>query len=93
MKIWLSGEGTDIMVKHMGCGPGLWVVLLKNLLGVEILSKNALILCKKENHPKFHLVHPKYPHMLLKYPSKMGYLRCDSRGIFVTGTYPRSGNS
>jgi hypothetical protein len=25
-------------------------------------------------------------------PPKMGFLRCDSRGIYVTGTYPRSGS-
>jgi len=71
-----------------------WVVgcAFENLLSMEIPSKNGLILCKKI-HPLLHLGHPKYPYMLLKYPSKMGYLRCDSRGIYVTGTYPWSRNS
>jgi hypothetical protein len=72
MKIWLSGEGTDIIVKLVGCRSGLWLVLLQaswkwNMGNVQ--SKNALILHKK-NDSLFHLVHPKYPYILLKYPSK-----------------------
>jgi hypothetical protein len=43
-------------------GVQTWVVgcAFENLLGVEILSKNALIL-HKNIHPLFHLAHPKYP--------------------------------
>ncbi len=63
-----------IMVKLMGCGPGLRVGLLKvswawNMS--NITSKIALILCKKI-HPLFHLARLKYHYTLLKYPSKNG---------------------
>jgi hypothetical protein len=53
------------------CGVQTWVVgcAFENLLGMEIPSKNALTLCKKI-HPLLHFAHPKYPHMLLKYPTK-----------------------
>jgi hypothetical protein len=72
MKMGPAWEGTDVMVKLVGCGPGLWIVLLQvswvwNMR--NITSKNALILCKK-NHPLFHLVHLKYPCILLKYLTK-----------------------
>jgi hypothetical protein len=74
MKIGPSWEGTDVMVKLVGCGHGLWVVLLQvswawNMR--NITSKNALILHEKI-HPLFHLTHPKYPYILLKYLSKNG---------------------
>jgi hypothetical protein len=29
MKIWPSEEGTDIMVKLLGCRPGFWLALLQ----------------------------------------------------------------
>jgi hypothetical protein len=47
MKIWLSEEGMDIMAKN--CRVRTWIVgcAFKNLFGMEILSKNALILGKK----------------------------------------------
>jgi hypothetical protein len=68
----VRGECGYIMVKLVGCGPVLWVVLLQvswawNMS--QIPSKNALILCKKM-HPLFHFAHPKYPYIMLKYPSK-----------------------
>ncbi len=84
MKIWPLWEGTDIMVKLVGCGPGLWVVLLQvswvwNVS--NITSKNALYDVKKSilysmrslNSPTFYS----------NTPPKMGYLRCDSRAIYV----------
>ncbi len=93
MKIEPLWEGTDFMVKLEECGPGLWVVLLQVSWGWNMshVSSKTLILCKKI-HPLFHLAHPKYPYILLKYLSKMGYMRCDRRGIYLTGTYPWSGN-
>jgi hypothetical protein len=55
------------------CGVWTWVVgcAFENLLVVESPSKNTLIV-RKEKRPEFHLLHPKYPYMLLKYPSKNG---------------------
>jgi hypothetical protein len=45
-------------------------------------------------HPLFHLAHTKYPCISLKkYLSENGVLRFDSRGVYITGTYPRSRNS
>jgi hypothetical protein len=59
-----------IMVKLVGCGPVVDCAFV-NILGVEIPSKNALLL-RKKIHPLFHLAHPKYQYIVLKYPSKNG---------------------
>ncbi len=74
MKIGPPWEVADVMVKLVGCQPRLWVVLLQvswaqNMSNIP--SKNALILQKK-NHHLLHLAQPKYPCILLKYPSKNG---------------------
>jgi hypothetical protein len=66
----------DIMVKLVGWGPGLWVVLLKIYWVWNTsndLSKNALILLIKF-HPLFHLAHPKYTYCTLhsNIPKKWG---------------------
>ncbi len=53
----------------------------------NIPSKNTLILPKKI-HPLFHLMHPKNPTFCSNTPKKRGYLRCDSRGIYVPGNIP-----
>jgi hypothetical protein len=76
MKVRLSWEVTDVMVKFVGCRPGLWVVLLQvswvlNMSNIK--SKNALIL-RKKIHSLFHLAHQKYTYIFLKYPSKNGVL-------------------
>jgi hypothetical protein len=53
-----------------------WVVgfALASLLGVEYKKyyiQKSLDVTKKI-HPLFHLAHPKYPYILLKYPFKNG---------------------
>jgi hypothetical protein len=95
IKIGLSWEGMDVMVKLLGCRPGLWVVLLQvswawNMSNIP--SKNALILRKKNPSviPSFKAEIPL--HFAQIPPQQMGYLRCDSRGIYITGTYPGSRN-
>jgi hypothetical protein len=80
-----------IMVKSVGCGPGLWVVLLKISWAWNISndpSKKALILCKTKSILYSILGNQNTPTLHSNTPPKMGYLRCDSRGIYVTGTYP-----
>jgi hypothetical protein len=59
-----------IIVELVGCGPVVGCAL-KISWAWNNPSKNALILHKKI-HPLFHLVHPKYPYIVLKYPSKNG---------------------
>ncbi len=87
------------VVGGYGCHVRTWVVgcALASLLGVEYeqsyIQKCLDITWKK--HPLFHFAHKKYPYILLKYPSiKLGIwdVTCDSKGIYVTGTYPRSRN-
>jgi len=54
--------------------------------GRGILKKSIeepLDVVEKKIHPPFHLARRTYPYVLLKYsPKKVGYVRCDSRGIF-----------
>jgi hypothetical protein len=95
MKIWLSGEGMDIMVKLMGYGPRLWVVLLQvswawNMSNIP--SKNALIL-RKKNPSSIPSCTPEIQLYFAQIPlQKMGYVRCDSMGIYSSGTYLWSRN-
>jgi hypothetical protein len=74
MKIWPSGEDTDVMVKLVGCGPGLWVMLLKISWAWNMSNNPSNMPCYyvKKIYPLFHLAHPKYPYIVLKYPSKNG---------------------
>jgi hypothetical protein len=81
-KIWSSGEGTDISWSNLWGADQLWVVLLKIYWTWNNLSKNALILHKKI-HPLFHLVHPKYPYIVLKYPSKKWGIQDVTVGVFT----------
>ncbi len=85
----------DIMVKLVGCGPGLWIVLLQvswECNDGNIPSKNALILGKKKSILYSILGTQNTPTCSSNTPPKMGFLRCDNRGIVVTGTYLRKGN-
>jgi hypothetical protein len=77
------------------CGVRTWVVdcAFENLLGMEIPSKNALILCKEKSILYSILRIQNTPTCCSNTPPKVGYLRCDSGGIYVTGTYPQSKNS
>jgi hypothetical protein len=82
MKIWSSGEGTDISWSNLWGADQLWVVLLKIAWEWQNSSKNALIL-RKKIYPLFHLAHPKYPYIVLKYPSKKWGIGDVTVGIFT----------
>jgi hypothetical protein len=74
------GDYGYIMVKLVGCGPVVSGGFLKISLAWNNPSKKALIYyydTKKKIHPLFHLVHPKYPYIVLKYRK--------SRGLRTTG--------
>jgi hypothetical protein len=90
---WSHREGGGVRISW----PNLWSAGLgcgfafANLLGMEYESKNALILRKKSI--LYSILHTQNtPIFCSNTPPKMGYLRCDSRGIHVTGTYPWSRN-
>ncbi len=92
MKIWPSGEGTDISLSNSWGVDRLWVVLWKSLGHGIIHPKMPWYYIKKSILYSI-LCTQNTPTLCSNTPLKMGYFRCDSRGIYVTGTYPRSRNS
>jgi hypothetical protein len=80
-----------IMVKLVGCKLVVGCAF-ENLLSVNNLSKKALILGKKKSILYSILCTQNIPTLHSNTPPKMGCLRCASRGINITGTYPRSRN-
>ncbi len=93
MKIGWPWEAMDVMVKLVGCRPGLWVVLLRVSWAWNMNNiTSKMPWYYKQKSILYSILHSQNtPTFCSNTPPKMGYLRYDSRGVMLLVPIHRAG--